>query len=117
MKDTAEYHRQKRWSRFLAMLIVIDIGMATGIVCFWSTVAPYLVEPVGWATSRNIPPRPELFDYPVELVWLIPLLCGGLAWLAVKLRLRSLARILAAFPLLLLALVDGWFLFAPLAWR
>jgi hypothetical protein len=117
MKDTAEYRRQKRSSRFLAMLIALDIGMAIGVVCFWHTVAPYLAEPVGWATSRNIPPQPELFDYPVELAWLIPLLSGSMAWLAVKLTLRSIARFLAAFPLLLLVLVNGWFVLAPLAWR
>lgn len=117
MKDTAEYRRRIRSIRLLHLLIIIDISAAVGIVCLWSTIAPYLAEPIGWATAQNLPPRPGLFDYPAELVWLTPLLAGGSAWLALKLRLVPLARCLAAFPLLFMALVDGWFLFAPAAWH
>ena len=96
---------------------MIDIFLAILIVCFWNILAPYLTEPLSWATARNLPPRPGLLETPTALVWLIPLLSGVGAWLALNLRLVQTAWLFAIFPLLYIGLVGGWFYLAPLAWH
>ena len=72
---------------------------------------------LAWATWYGLGSRPELFDYPFVVLWLLPAggICGG--WLAEKAQNRRLSCFFALFPLLFLGLLFGWYYLLPVEWR
>ena len=109
--------KQRQDSRFLVAVIIANATFAASFA-FWCTfVALFASEPIRWATWQGVGSRPELFDYPFCLLWLLPVsgICG--AWLAEKAEKRRVAYFLALFPLLFMSLLFCWYYVVPMEWR
>jgi hypothetical protein len=103
--------------RFLFALMVANATFAASSASWCTFMSLFVTDPFRWATWHGLGSRPELFDYPFLLLWLLPVsgICG--AWLADKAGNRRLARFFALFPLLFLGLVFGWYYLVPVEWR
>lgn len=73
-------------ARLQRTLFLANTVFAVLILFGWTLVAFVVAEPISWATWVTIGPgaKPEIFTYPYNLLWLLPLAAVGLAWLLVK---------------------------------
>jgi hypothetical protein len=109
--------RQRQDSRFLVALMLANGTFAASSAAWCPFVSAFVADPLRWATWYGLGSRPELFDYPFVLLWLLPAggICG--AWLAEKGHSRRLSCFFALFPLLFLGLLFGWYYLLPIEWR
>lgn len=101
----------------LFALLAANLLFAGGCIFLWALMSLFLAAPMRWATAQGLGPRPELLDYPFVLLWLLPVAGACGAWIAQNEQRPKLACLLAAFPLLVFALVAGWFYLAPARWH
>lgn len=104
----------------LNFLMLVNTVIAMTVLFAWTAISLYIVEPVAWATwmpVRRGTTFEELFEYPFVLLWLMPV--GGIigAWIAARNGYRPLAMLLVLLPIVLLAMIFGWFHFAPAQYR
>ena len=109
--------RQRQDSRVLVALMVANATFAVGSASWCPFISAFVADPIRWATWYGLGSRPELFDYPFVLLWLLP--AGGIcaAWLAEKGHRRRLSGFFALFPLLFLGLLFAWYYLLPIEWR
>jgi hypothetical protein len=100
----------------MKFLMLANAVIAMTVLFAWTAVSLYIVEPIAWATwvpVRHGTTFDDLFEYPFVMLWLMPAAGIAGAWFALKFGRRSLALSCAALPIGLLALIIGWFNFAP----
>jgi hypothetical protein len=109
--------KRRQPSRFLVFLMVADAAFATSSASWCTFISVFVTDPIRWATWYGVGTRPELFEYPFVVLWLLPVggICG--AWLAEKGHNGRLACFFALFPLLFLGLLVGWYYLLPVEWR
>jgi hypothetical protein len=107
----------KRTNRLLAILIALNIGLATAALTMWTMLRLFVSEPVNWATLRRVGASPELLEYPFILLWLVPMCAASLAWLSARMKMTRLARIVALVPILVFMIIHGWFYLTPMEWH
>lgn len=108
---------QKSESPFSVACIVVNALVAVAVVFYWSGLSVVVAEPLKWATRGSVSPHPWMFEYPYMLLWVVPIVAACASWLALKLRLRTLAAFVGAFPLIYLGLMTGWFYLTPAHWH
>lgn len=101
----------------LRLMLLANVTFATVVVFGWSYLADTFDGPIQWATWTPIGRNPQLLDYPFVLLWLLPLIGIGVAWLLQSTGARRLAMASSAFPLLYLATLVACFHAAPLLTR
>lgn len=104
-------------ARVLLILFVVNATFAVSTVFFWAFLSLFVAEPIQWATWRGVGSRPDLFDYPFIVLWLLPAAGIGAGWIAKRAGQHRLACWLALMPIILLGLVFGWFYLMPPEWR
>jgi hypothetical protein len=117
MREILPYQRRRTLRRTVTLLVAIDIGIAAAVLACWSWLAPFVTEPLSWATSRGLPPRPALNEYPATILWMVPLGSAACAWVLYKIGHPRAGAALAFFPVWFLGLITGWFYLAPPGWR
>jgi hypothetical protein len=117
MDDPFAYGRQTTKFALVMVFILADIAAAVFVLAGWDWLAPFMTEPLGWATATQLPPRPGLSEYPCTLLWMGPLAAAVAAWTMRKLRFIKFALGFAVFPIFFGALAAGWFYWTPLAWH
>ena len=109
--------RKHQRTLLLHTIIGLNIGFGASCILFWPTLSEFLADALQWATWHGVQRRPDLFDYPFVLLWMLPLAGIATAWFAEKSGNVRLARTIASMPIVLLAVVFGWYHFAPPAWH
>lgn len=110
----------KRASMLMALLMGANALFAAGIVFAWTYLALFVAEPLAWATWMPINRGYGLLglvEYPFMMLWIMPLIgvCG--AWVCLKSGQKTFAYAFVGVPLVMLALVLGWFYLTPAGWR
>jgi hypothetical protein len=109
-----------RTSRTLLTLMMANGLFSTAIVFAWTYIALVVAQPLSWATwmpvSRGYGLM-GLLDYPFVLLWGLPLLGVFGAWMSMQARRKVLAYAFVGVPLVMLALVMGWYYLAPSEWH
>ncbi len=103
-------------SGVMTCLMLANAVVAMTVLFAWTAVSLYIVEPIAWATwmpVRRGTTFEDLFEYPFVMLWLMPAAGIAGAWLALKLGRRFLALSSVMLPIALLALIFGWYHFAP----
>ena len=100
----------------LIVLQAANLIFAAGCVFLWAMLSLLVEEPIRWATEYGIGSRPQLFDYPFVLLWLMPVGGACVAWVAQQANRMTLAYVLACYPLAYIGLVVGWYYLAPSSW-
>jgi hypothetical protein len=109
-----------RTSRTLLALMMANSLFSTAIVFAWTYVALVVAQPLSWATWMPVYRGyglVGLFDYPFVLLWGLPLLGVFGAWMSMQGGRKSLAYAFVGVPLVMLALVMGWYYLAPGEWH
>src|SRR5262245_59638249 len=101
--------RQRPQTRIASGLALFNACTALLMVFYWSGVAGFIGEPFKWAMRDDVGLAPTIFDYPYLTLWLTPLLCMCGGWLAIQAERFSLARIIGAYPPLMLTMMTGWY--------
>jgi hypothetical protein len=96
--------------------MVLNAGIAIGMVFYWTGIAGVVSEPFKWAMRDGVTIHPGLFDYPYFLLWATPAMCMLAGWLAVRANQHSVARIVGGYPTMVLVLMLGWYYLAPMHW-
>ncbi len=107
-------------SRFVVALMLVNTGFAAMVLGGWTYMSQFAEEPVAWATWHRVyrSGQPsEIFDYPYVLLWMMPAGAVLIAWVASKAKSRGLSLASLTLPILLNAMVMGWFYLAPYEWR
>jgi hypothetical protein len=110
----------KRTSHGMAVLMGANVLFAAAILFAWTYVALFVAEPLAWATWMPIHRGYGLagaLEYPFVVLWLLPLIGVGAAWVSLKAGQLTLAYACVAVPLVMLLLVLGWFHLAPADWH
>jgi hypothetical protein len=110
--DTPVVEKPKS-TRMLFALMLVNSVFATTSVFWWTFMSLFVAEPIKWATWTGISSRPDLFEYPFSLLWMIPGTAVCAAWLAHKAGKRRMALNLVIFPIVFLGLLFGWYYLAP----
>jgi len=109
-----------RDSRLLLMLMSANGLLTTAIVFAWTYVALVIEEPLEWATWMPVSRGDGisgLLVYPFLLLWGLPLLGAFGAWLSMQGGRKALAYAFVSVPLVMLAMVLGWYYLAPGDWH
>lgn len=109
-----------RTSRLLMALIMANGLFSTAIVFAWTYVALVVAEPLSWATWMPVSRGyglSGLLEYPFVMLWGLPLLGVFGAWLSMQAGRKGLAYAFVGVPLVMLALVMGWYYLAPGDWH
>lgn len=107
-------------SRLVSVLMVVNGALAAMVLVGWTYMSRFAEEPVAWATWHRVyrsGDASEIFDYPYVLLWLMPIAAIAISWLASKANARGLSYASLILPMLLNAMVMGWFYLAPYEWR
>lgn len=100
----------------MTVLMLANAVIAMTVLFAWTAISLYLVEPIAWATwmpVRRGTRFEDLFEYPFVMLWLMPAAGIAGAWISLKLGRRALAITCVTLPIALLALIIGWYNFAP----
>jgi hypothetical protein len=100
----------------MTVLMLAYAVVAMTVLFAWTAISLYLVEPIAWATwmpVRRGTSFEDLFEYPFVMLWLMPTAGIAGAWISLKLGRRALAITCVTLPIALLALIIGWYNFAP----
>lgn len=109
-----------RTPRCMIALMTANALFAGAIVFAWTYVALFVAEPMSWATWMPVSRGYGLlgvFDYPFIMLWGMPLMGVFGAWISMQSRHKTLAFAFVGVPLVMLALVMGWFYLTPADWH
>jgi len=110
----------KRLSRGMLILMGADVVFAAAILFAWTYISFFVAEPLAWATWMPINRGygiSGVLEYPFVMLWMLPLVGVGCAWLSLKAGRKPLAYACVAVPLVMLALVLGWYHLTPSDWH
>ncbi|MDX2155878.1 MAG: hypothetical protein SFW09_05130 [Hyphomicrobiaceae bacterium] len=110
----------KPLSLLLLALMLANGAFAAAILFAWTYVSLVVAEPLSWATWMPISRGygiTGVLDYPFIILWMLPLIGIFGAWVGVKGGRKTLAYSFVAIPLVMLALIFGWYYITPSDWR
>lgn len=110
----------KQASRAMAGLMTVNAVMSSAILFSWTYVSLFVAEPLAWATWMPISRGYGLtgfFEYPFVMLWAMPLVGIGGAWVGLKGGRKTLAYAFAAIPPVMMILIVGWYYMTPPDWR
>lgn len=96
--------------------MLLNAGIALGMVFYWTGLATIISEPFKWAMREGVTLHPNLLDYPYVLLWATPALCMLTGWFAVRINQPRIAVLVGGYPSMMLALMLGWYYLAPTHW-
>ena len=117
MDDAFYLGPSRNGSRKALLLIWLNAGFAAAVVAFWSGLYEVLGKPLEWALWTPLSSSPILQEYPFVFIWSLPGICALAGWIARANHSHRAAATICVVPILLLALVTGWFYLAPQEWR
>ncbi len=80
--------------------------LLVGLTFFgWALIYPIVAGPLRWGTGTFIGSHAEPFDYPINVLWAVPIVAMVLAWILRIEGQRSRAITLAAAPLMFLTIL------------
>lgn len=110
---------RSRSGRLLA-LMAFNATFAGIMLTAWTAVALFVAEPLSWATWMPVYQTvnmEQVIRYPFVVLWLWPLMGIAGGWLAVRCGRPAIAYACVALPMVVLALVFGWYYLTPADWR
>lgn len=96
---------------FFSFFATLNLGFSLACLLFWSPVSAIVAAPMSWATWSHLASsasRPDLFEYPFVLLWLMPAAGTAAAFIGRQLGFRAFVKFALVFPPLLLCLTIGW---------
>ncbi|MEL6372810.1 MAG: hypothetical protein AAFR04_02455 [Pseudomonadota bacterium] len=107
--------RKRRDDRPLLVLIIANCIFAGLVLFAWTAIALFVAEPISWATWAPLSSgsRPELFEYPFVMLWLMPLGGATAAWMTKSIQGVRWAYLSAIVPILLLSITFGYYYMVP----
>jgi hypothetical protein len=105
MLHTYDLWRPKHTALFKA-LAVTNGGFAIAVVCVWTIASIILADPISWATWSIIErgDASSLLRYPINLLWMLPVVSLLSGWAARRAHKERLALGLMTLPILLFGL-------------
>jgi hypothetical protein len=107
--------RERR--RLILLLVAINTGFGLATLFWWTMMSLIVAEPIKWATWTGISSHPDFFEYPFNMLWMLPLGGAAASWVLFKNGNRKHALWFGLFPVVFLGLVIGWFYLTPIEWR
>ena len=114
VEQNAKTNDLDRRLRLMASVNVIFIAL---IFLAWNPTVRLVGEMMQWATLEHVSPRAGILDYPLTLMWGLPVVGTCLAWIFRQSGSYSLALWAAGFPLLYLGALVAGFYIVPLMMR
>ena len=109
------YHtaRTDQIQRRLAVAMLVNAAFAGGVIMRAEATALLLVDPIRWATWTAMSSRPDLFEFPFVMLWAMPVLAVGIAWVLKTGGALRVAVWVSCFPLLYLGTLFGCYHVLP----
>jgi hypothetical protein len=110
-------HRTPR--RFIVLLFA-NVLVAFALLFQWTLIVRYVEGPLSWATWMPVTRGSDLLsvlDYPFVAFWLMPIVGAFVAWVGVRSGRLMIAYVFASVPLIMLALILGWYHLSPIEWQ
>lgn len=107
-------------SRRLLVMMAFNAVFAIVMLTAWTAVALFVAEPLSWATWMPVYQTvsvDQVLRYPFVVLWLWPLMGIAGGWLATKCGRPAIALACVALPMVVLAIVFGWYYLTPPDWR
>lgn len=103
----------------LRILITIDLAFVALVLCGWTVLSFWVVDPIVWATwaPLTVGVTPGIFERPFILIWAVPLAGTGCGWLAMKSGYRSVGEGVTLAPVLFILITFAWFYLTPIEWH
>jgi Sec-independent protein secretion pathway component TatC len=115
MRAESEAEKQENLGRRLLLISIFNVGFVTFALLWWKDLAQIVSAPLQWATWQSVSPRPSVFEYPIILLWTLPIAGTALAWLLKQGGQMRLALWLSSFPLIYIgSLIAGFHLIPAL---
>ncbi len=105
-----------RDKRFKYRVLMVANGLFALVALFsWTFVSYIVAAPISWATWSPLTNgvTPPFYEYPFILLWGMPAVGIGCAWLADKSGNLKLAKGIALMPVLVLSIIFGWYYIMP----
>jgi hypothetical protein len=108
MLTTTELWRPKV-SGLFNLLAFANVGFAFLIVFVWAVAQLVIADPIAWATLAPIDRQNylSLFTYPINLLWMLPVVAVCVGWSARKSRKERTAIGILLMPILFFSLMIG----------
>jgi hypothetical protein len=95
--------------RFVRLMSMLNIAMAICVLFAWPYIAGVLSDPMMLASGEGISSRPSLDEYPYVVLWLLPLLCVIVSWIATTIGFTAFAKFVLAYPVMLYGCSIFWY--------
>lgn len=98
-------------SRFVRLMTTVNLAFSACVLFSWPIIGHYFSTAISAASEASLDPNETLSiaSYPYVLLWLLPMLGAGGAWLAGGCGQQALARFLSAYPMLLIVSSCLWY--------
>jgi hypothetical protein len=97
----------------LRRLLLLNAWFVVLSLFWWKELAVFMADPLQWATWQHVSPRAGILEYPVVLLWALPLTGSAAAWVMKKGNQTQLALWMASFPLLYISTLIACFHVIP----
>ena len=109
--------RSRPDSGFVQALTIVNALFMVVVVLGWPALAGTMGPAIEWAMSNDASAERALMTQPYATLWLLPFIGSIVGSIALRYEMMLLARLAVYFPVVLLAMVFGWFFLTPLAWH
>jgi hypothetical protein len=113
MEANGQFAKEASLERRLHLVLLINTVFVAISLTWWKEMALLMADPIQWATWQHVSPRPGYFEYPIILLWALPLVGCGAAWVMKKGRQLQWAVWVATFPLLYISTLVACFHLIP----
>ena len=96
---------------FMKLMLLTNLSYAMAIMVSWSTYSSVFADPLVLIAGGAPMAHPSLLEYPYVLMWLMPLSGVAGAYVTHAWEWYSVARLIAAYPILLTAACCAWLYF------
>jgi hypothetical protein len=108
-----QFEKAASLERRLRLLLLVNAVFVALSLFWWKELASLMAHPLQWATWQHVSPRAGILEYPVVLLWALPLVGCAAAWVMKKGNQTQLALWMASFPLLYIATLVACFHIIP----
>ena len=112
-KVEASYKTQDM-DRRLRLVIAANVLFVSAVLLAWSPAVRIAAGILQWATLEQVSLRGGFFDYPLTLMWELPLAGTVVAWVIRQGGSQALAVWVASFPILYLASIALCYRLVPM---
>ena len=111
MRPATRTQRPHNQLSFMKLMLLTNLTYAVAIVASWSTYSSVFADPLVLIAGGAPMAHPSLLEYPYVLMWLMPLSGVAGAYVTHAWEWYSVARLIAAYPILLTAACWAWLYF------